>query len=85
MAENIMTEIETEKEWLSVSECAKILGCSVQNIHYLIKGRVRPQAKRRKISPRRFLKIKTKKSAKSAIIYYIHISEIESYLKGEKS
>lgn len=79
-----MIEIE-EKEWYSVSEVAKILQCSIQNVHYLIKGRFRPLAKRRKISPRRFLKTQTRKTNRNTLVYFIHKSEIEKYLEGEKS
>jgi hypothetical protein len=79
-----MIDIE-DKEWLSVAEVAEIIGCSIQNIHYLIKGRYRPQAKRKKISPRRFLKTQTRKTNKNNLVYFIHKSEIEKYLKGEKS
>lgn len=78
--------IENEvKEWLSVSEVAKLIGCSVQNVHYLIKGRVRPNAKRKKISSQRFKKVKTTKIGQNLISYHIHISEVEKYFKGDKS
>ncbi len=77
---------EEKKEWLSVSEVARILDCTIQNVHYLIKGRIRPNAKRKKMSFPKFQKVKTTKIGHNLISYSIHITEIENYLqKGEKS
>ena len=45
-------------EWLNVKEAAEFLECSPQNIHYLIRGLFRKNAKRKKIVPPKLKKVK---------------------------
>jgi hypothetical protein len=47
------------EDWISIKEASIILECSNQNVMYLAKGKYRKEAKRRKIVPPKFTKIKT--------------------------
>lgn len=67
-------------EFFTVTEASKMIGCTVQNIHYLIKGRWRknaPRVRYRKPVFENVIKIRGQRYS----TYLIHIDDIQNYLK----
>lgn len=72
--------------WITVKQASEILNCTVQNIHYLVKGRHRKQAKRKKIVPPILTSIKTIRRGTKMTTYLLSLEEITNYLNthGER-
>lgn len=66
--------------WLTINQVSEILGCSVQNVHYLVKGRYRKSARRKKFSEPVFRKVKYIKRGNILTTYLIHMSEVVHYI-----
>jgi hypothetical protein len=72
--------------WITVKQASEILECSVQNIHYLVKGRHRKHAKRKKIIPPILHSVKIIKRGTQMTTYLISLQELTNYLNtnGDK-
>lgn len=70
------------EQFYTVTEASKLLNCTVQNVHYLIKGRWRknaPRVRYRKPIFENVIKIRGKRYS----TYLIHADEITNYLKKQ--
>lgn len=67
--------------WLTVTQVSEILECTVQNVHYLIKGRYRKSARRKKYTEPKFKKVKFIKRG-NMTTYLIHMSEVSQYINN---
>lgn len=66
--------------WISVKQASELLECSVQNIHYLVKGRHRKQARTKKIVPPIFKCVKAIRRGTKMTTYLLSLDEITNYI-----
>lgn len=71
--------MKEEEEYISMQEAAKIIGCTVQNIHYLVRGAYRSKAVRKKIVPPKFNNVKTSYRGKKYLTYLVSKEEVINY------
>lgn len=66
--------------WISVKQASELLECSVQNIHYLVKGRHRKHARTKKIVPPIFKSVKAIRRGTKMTTYLLSLDEITNYI-----
>lgn len=71
---------------ITVQQASELLECSIQNIHYLVKGRYRKNAKRKKIVYPILKDVKIVKRGSKLSSYLLSLEEVTNYLnkKGEE-
>jgi anthranilate/para-aminobenzoate synthase component II len=75
---------ETEIEWLTIKQVAEMVGCTVQNAHNLVRGRIEPKAKRRKIVPPVFREVKILKRGTRYNTYLVNSNEVSNYIQTKE-
>lgn len=68
-----------EEEFISMKEAAEILGCTIQNVHYLVRGAYRSQAIRKKLVPPKFHNVRTTYRGRKYLSYEISKEEVINY------
>lgn len=76
--------MKNEEEYITMQEAAEILECTVQNIHYLVRGVYRSKAVRKKIVPPKFNRVKVTYRGTKYFNYLISKEEVINYKKQMK-
>jgi hypothetical protein len=71
---------------ITIQQASELLECSIQNVHYLVKGRYRKNAKRKKIVYPILKDVKIVKRGSKLSSYLLSLEEVTNYLnkKGEE-